>query len=434
MDTLSIELFNEICKIPCVNSHSHIMPEEERLREPLDALTFFRRSYYTLADLGAVGMSEDQFKAAFTPELPLEERFQIFEPYWRWIRLTGFSQCIMEGFGDLLGFSELTQDTIEPISEALYEYNKPGFYHDILDERSNIEVSVLNLENHAVHTNGVFCLRGIEIDRELFLPLPRLNRFSTLQSADQIHAIEEDYNVSVTNLDEHLEAIRQTCRGWRAVKVAGVKLSQSYHRRMDFKQRRKEDAGKVFDGLMKGKYAGLDSEEGVLLEDYLVFECCRAAADADLTIQFHQGMRAGNYQSMEGCSPAPLAELLGTFPDARFDLSHSGYPYLREGAVLGKGFPNVYLNMSWIHIISPIGSRTDLKEWLRMVPYNKIIAYGDDLKHVEAVYGHLKMARQNFAIALAEMIKEGIISESIALDVAQAVFHDNPFKLYGLER
>jgi len=196
----------------------------------------------------------------------------------------------------------------------------------------------------------------IEVDRQLFLPLPRLNRFSMLRSADQVRAIERDYNVSITTLDEHVEAIRKACQDWKAATVTGVKMSQSYHRRMDFTQRRKADAAKVFEGLMRGDYAGLESEGGVLLEDYLVFECCRGAFEADLTIQFHQGIRAGNSGSMEGCSPVPLTELFQTFPDARFDLSHAGYPYLREGGVLGKTFSNVYLNMSWIHIISPIGS------------------------------------------------------------------------------
>jgi|TARA_B100001971_G_C18069554_1_gene472341 predicted TIM-barrel fold metal-dependent hydrolase len=122
-----------------------------------------------------------------------------------------------------------------------------------------------------------------------------------------------------------------------------------------------------------------------------------------------------------------------TFPQVRFDLSHAGFPYLREGAVLAKTFPNVYLNMSWIHIISPFGSRLDLREWLEMVPYNKIIAFGDDLQHVEAVYGHLQMARRNFAEVLAEMIAENRVSESVALDMARAAFHDNPARIYGVE-
>ena len=52
----------------------------------------------------------------------------------------------------------------------------------------------------------------IKVDRQLFLPLPRLNRFSMLRSADQVRAIEQDYNVSITTLDEHVEAIRKACQ------------------------------------------------------------------------------------------------------------------------------------------------------------------------------------------------------------------------------
>ena len=43
-------LFAEIEKIPCINSHSHMGPEAERLAQPLDALDFFNHAYPT-ADL-----------------------------------------------------------------------------------------------------------------------------------------------------------------------------------------------------------------------------------------------------------------------------------------------------------------------------------------------------------------------------------------------
>ena len=314
----------------------------------------------------------------------------------------------------------LTAATVGPLSEAIQAHSKPGFYKTVLQQRANIATSVVNMEDL------------IEVDRTLFLPLPRLNRFSMLRTAEQIHAIERDYDVSIGDLRQHVEVIRQVCRDWQQARVAGVKMSQSYHRCMDFKERDAGQAAAIFDRLLQDDYAGLDSAEGALLEDYLVFECCRAAAEADLTVQFHLGMRAGNNGGMEGCSPVPLIPLLQAFPQVRFDFSHAGFPYLREGAVLGKTFANVYLNMSWIHIISPFGSRLDLREWLQMVPYNKIIAFGDDLQQVETVYGHLQMARRNFAYALAAMLEEGLLSESMALDVAQAVFRDNPAMIYGV--
>ncbi|MEW6754589.1 MAG: amidohydrolase family protein [Candidatus Latescibacterota bacterium] len=410
----------ELARIPLINSHSHLPSEAERLRMDVDALLFFSHAYPG-ADLRSAGMTDAEWKVVFDPTRPLEERWPVFAPYWRWTRLTGYSRCILKGFRDLLGFDHLTAQTVAPLSEAIRRFARPGFYPQVLRQRSNIALSVLNMEDL------------VEVDRELFLPLPRLNRFTMLRSADQVRAIERDYDASVHDLQQHVDLIGRVCRDWKAAGVAGVKMSQSYHRRMGFRRRQPQDAATVFDNLMRGRYAGLDTEEGALLEDYLVFACCRAAAGADLTVQFHQGMRAGNGGSMEGCSPAPLAELLRAFPEVRFDLSHSGYPYLREGAVLAKTFPNVYLNMSWIHIISPGGTRLDLREWLEMVPYSKLIAFGDDLQHVEAVYGHAEMARDHFACCLASAMAEGVLSEETALDVARAAFYDNPAAVYGVQ-
>jgi len=419
-DHLAGELFDELSKIPCLNSHSHLYAEEERLAQDVDLLVFFGHAY-PRADLVAAGMSDEVARDALTPGLPLEERWRLFEPYWKAVQLTGYSQCILESIRDLFGFSELTAETVGPISEAIRGNARPGFYREILRDRSNVALSLMNMEDLA------------EVDRTLFIPLPRLNRFSMIRSQGQLQAIERDYNAEIGSLPAYVDLIRATCEQWEQAHIAGIKMSQSYHRRMDFQERDASDASKVFQALLEGDYAGLESEEGRLLEDYLVFECCRAATDVDLAVQFHLGMRAGNSGGLEGSSPAPIVDLLRAFPNARFDFSHSGYPYLREGAVLAKTFANVYLDMSWIHIISPVGSRYALREWLQMVPYNKIIGFGDDLRYVETVYGHLKIARRNTALVLSEMIQDGTTSESTALDVARALFYDTPVGVYRLD-
>lgn len=419
MKATAAELLDEIARIPCVNSHTHVMPEQERLAQDVDALTLFKHAYLH-ADLVTAGLTAEAGEQIFDAALPLPNRWRVFEPFWKRIRLTGYTQCAVEAFKDLFGFAELSAATVGPISDAMRQLARPGFYAEILGARGNIVASAVQMEDL------------VEVDRSLFLPMPRLNRFSMLRSREQVQAIERDYDVRIASLPDLVAAIERTCASWRAAQVAVIKLSQSYHRRMDFQARDPADAAQVFDGLLSGRYAGLESSEGRLLEDYLVFECCRAASAVGLTIQFHLGMRAGNNGSLEGADPTPMIELFRAFPDASFDLSHAGYPYLREAGVIGKTFPNVYLNMSWIHIISPIGSREALREWLRMVPYNKIVAFGDDLQYVETVYGHVKMARQNAALVLAELIEEGLIGESTAIDVAAALFRDNPARLYGV--
>jgi len=134
---LAIELFDEISKIPCINSHSHLIPEEARLLQDVDALAFFQHAY-PAADLVAAGMPAEAKDKALVPGLPLAELWQIFEPYWDSIRLTGYSQCIIESFSDLFGFPELTGETVGAISEAIRWHSKLGFYKEILKNKSNI--------------------------------------------------------------------------------------------------------------------------------------------------------------------------------------------------------------------------------------------------------------------------------------------------------
>ena len=116
-----------------------------------------------------------------------------------------------------------------------------------------------------------------------------------------------------------------------------------------------------------------------------------------------------------------------------FDVFHGGFPYVEEAGVQGKYFPNVYLNMCWMHIMSPVLSQRALDLWLDMVPVNKIIGFGGDYSIVEKVYGHITMARENIAKVLGKRISEGKLKEKQALLIAHSLLHDNPKKLYALD-
>lgn len=154
-------------------------------------------------------------------ELPLAERWELFEPYWEHIRLTGYSQSILEGFRGLYGVDELTAGTVDPLSEAIQREQRPGLYQRVLSERARIAVSVLNVD------------RLEAVDRELFLPLPRLNRFSSLRqgclSPHEIRSIEADHDVRIRTIDDHTEVIQRVCHQWKEARVAGVKLSHANH-------------------------------------------------------------------------------------------------------------------------------------------------------------------------------------------------------------
>ena len=64
---------------------------------------------------------------------------------------------------------------------------------------------------------------------------------------------------------------------------------------------------------------------------------------------------------------------------------------------------------------------------------NKIIAFGGDYRvAVQKVYGHLVLAREVVAAALADRIEAGDFDRARALHLARLWFHDNRKRIYGL--
>ena len=63
MSPLSSELFDEITKIPCINSHSNMMSEASYLKLAPDILAYFEHAY-PAADLVAAGMTDEQRQQA----------------------------------------------------------------------------------------------------------------------------------------------------------------------------------------------------------------------------------------------------------------------------------------------------------------------------------------------------------------------------------
>ncbi len=424
-------------RIPTINGHTHVIPEADRLKRDLDALSYFAHPYCA-ADLQSAGMDDETLRFVTgdqgtldapvirQPLAPLAERWARFEPWWHRIRHTGFSQCLVEGWRAAYGVSGLDASTVGQISDAIRAGRRPGHYAEVLKGMANIRISLMQM-------GGPFGEPIDDIDATLFVPVPRLNRLTMLRSRDDLTDLEREYGEEVDSVEALAARMAERCATWKAKGLPEVKLSQSYHRAMDFGEPDHDAARTIFEGLRAGRYDGLDSPAGKVLEDVLVFHAVRSATAAGLPLQFHVGPRAGTYGTLEGTSLAPMARLVRAHRDARFDISHSGFPYFTEAAVLAKTCANVFLNLSWMHIYSPEGSVRALREWLRMVPVNKVIGFGDDLYWVDTILGHLVMARQNVAEALAGMMADGLVGENEAMAIGRALFHDNPAALYGYD-
>jgi predicted TIM-barrel fold metal-dependent hydrolase len=149
-------------------------------------------------------------------------------------------------------------------------------------------------------------------------------------------------------------------------------------------------------------------------------------------IQIHTGHHEGNENIISNSNPVNLVNLFMEYKNAKFDIFHGSWPYCGELGSLAKNFPNVYVDMSWMHIISPAKARTALCEWLDEVPVNKILGFGGDYLMVEGAYGHSVIARENIIRVLAEKVDQGDYNLTQAKKYAKLILRENPKSLFNL--
>jgi len=418
-DTLVGELFAELERIETVDAHEHLPTEPSRLKEPVDFYSLFQ--HYCQGDLVAAGATEDDLKLLADRERPLRERWDRFKPLLSAIRTGAYARSALIVVRDVLGFDDLNDDTYVALTEKLRELNKPGLYDGVLKERCNIAACI-----------ECWCL-GNEPYPDYFYHLAPGPELTDLTSQAALEGLGRRCGRAVHTLDDALECMTQVVEQWKATpKVVGIKSAHAYSRSLAFQKVERHTAECLFNRILANEGHALGAHEALPLQDYLMFQLVARAEAVGLPMVFHTGLQAGNYNRVANANPLLLQPILEEFPRAKIDLFHAGMPWVREIAVLAKYFPGVHLNMAWTHIINPAQARSALSEWLDMVPNTKIFGFGGDYAIVEKVYGHLKIARQNIAMVLAQKVREGAFTRQEASLVARRLMRENANRFYGL--
>jgi predicted TIM-barrel fold metal-dependent hydrolase len=234
---------------------------------------------------------------------------------------------------------------------------------------------------------------------------------------------EFDPEATIRTLDDYLDAMHRYVARVKDEGAVGLNMVSN-----PYVTPSREEAIAAFGKLRDGKEKSLPSPNP--LQDYVVDRAISFATELDLVVAVHTGYW-GDFRTLD---PLHMIPILERHPKTRFDIYHLGYPWVRECLMLGKGFPNVWLNLCWTHIISQRFAVAGLDEAVDLIPMSKIIAFGGDYgRPVEKVYGHLVMAREDIAEVLARRIEEGQMTETRALDLARQWLWDNPRDLYRLE-
>ncbi len=399
------KLMQEMWQMEIVDAHEHLPPEHVRTDATVDALTLF--SHYTRTDLITAGMQAQDYDRMLNPEIPLEERWQIFRPHLDNIRYGSYARPAFIAAKEFYGFDDISDETYRPLSERMQYENTPGIYQRILRQKCHIRVAL----TQAGRT---------DYDDDLLVPLMPLDTYGMVASREDIEKKATRFNMEVRSLEDYLAVAREGVAQLKTEGSVGLKTASRPNAAVN-----RQAAEEIFESILAGEQGGNTQP----LRDFLMHEMFEIAADLDMVVAVHTGMW-GDFRTLD---PKHFIPIFPQHPRTRFDVYHMGMPWVRETGVIGKNFPNVWLNICWCHIISQKMTCSALDEYIDMVPMNKIIGFGGDYgRPVEKVYGHLLMAIEDIAAVLGGRIDRGLMGFDEAVSIANKWLYENPKELYKL--
>ena len=404
-----------------VDTHEHLWSPEEYKEMPEDF--FVRMLHYVNSDLISAGMSVKEFNRIQDTSVPFGERWALFKKFWKEMRFTGYGFALKTAVEDIYGLdiNALTSSSAGELNNRIAAANTQGLYRRILKEKSKIEVCIIDVGK-------------TDVNREFFVPVLRFDNYITARSRADLLSISEKTGIAIHSLKDMIHALETAFKLAVDEGIVGLKSGLAYSRRIYYPRPTETEAEAVFNKVL-GAFMGSDTpsfNETLPYQNFMMHQICRLAAKYKLPFQIHTGLQTGSGNIITNSKPTDLVNLIMEYPEVNFAIFHGGYPYGRELGTIAKNFPNAFIDMCWMQIISPELSREFLSEWLETVPSNKIMAFGGDYRFPEGSYAHLKMAKEVVAVVLAEKVISGYITEKEANELARKLLRTNAIDLFKL--
>lgn len=421
MSELAFRLLEAMTQMPVIDCHEHLDGEDDSVCQPQDVFRLFSHWSYIGLDLERAGMQHAVYESLLDSAIPLDQRWDLLEPFWEQVRFTSYARCLRLTAEQLYGFSDINRETYQALSAAMRAASGQGLIRRVLREVCGIQRCVTD--------------HGLTHATDLYAPLVRMDIRPDMETWDALTDLPGAPDSRSASLDDLLDGLRGYLRACRARGAVGLKMAA-----LNYGEPDRAAALDLYESLRSGRVQRIAAPcqefpyqfgRSNPLRDYIHDALITCAGELGMVVSAHTGYW-GDFRNL---TPLHLIPEIMRHPEVRYDVYHLGYPWLRETMMLAKGFSNVWLNLCWVHIISQRAAVEAVSEILDLLPANKILAFGGDFSTpaVECVAGHLAMAREDIARALAGQVALGRMNEDQAERIARRWFYENPAALYGIE-
>lgn len=412
-------IHSELSSIKLIDCHEHLQRDSEFPQgEDIHIGRFF--AHYADCDLISAGMPAlDMNRVKTDPKLSPKERWAYLAPWYKKAYNTTYCESIRIAVRDLYGIEDLSEGTIEKLTERMRAEIKLGFTRSVFD-RANIDYAMTNPFGPKLVYNPDFSFDCFICDI--------VDSFTTFG----IQELAEQSGIDILCLDDYLRVI-DFYFDRDAGCASAFKVGRAYDRTLLWEDIEKSRVEKTFN-----RFLSFNDRPGRCeirnLEDYILHYLCRKCGEYDIRMKFHTGIQEGNGNIITNSRAALMNNLFMKYPKTGFDIYHISYPYQEELAVLAKNLPNVTVDFCWMWIVNPSAGRRALSDMLDTVPANKIHGFGGDYIFVEGSYGHAVIARREIARVLCEKVEEGRFSEEYAVEVGHMLLRDNALENFALNK
>jgi hypothetical protein len=181
----------------------------------------------------------------------------------------------------------------------------------------------------------------------------------------------------------------------------------------------------------------ISSYEQNCLASFSADICARAAANHNLVVQlFHGSTAYGRGMQVGTWHPDFLRTVIyhtGSNEKTEFDLFLATRNASHEATSMARMHTNLMVSGAWWHGFTPTTIREFFRDRLEMLPMTRWSAFYSDGYCVEWCYGKLLLTKNMLAVALAQLVGEGLLGDSDVEPIARAVLYENPKREY-LER
>lgn len=418
------ELRGYLDTVPLVDCHDHSGACGPKHDDAIHVVA----AHYFLSDLHSAS-SDQEIAVILDKEKSLEERWPLFEKAWRRSQYTGYAHYVKLALKEFYGEDEVTLDALKRISTKMLDFEDAAFFESFL-EKANIAVRLVDVwpDIPKVMDKSL----ALTPRAKLVISLPGFHAIRNYKAVQDIAGFAGRH---VTSLDEYLDVCRTIFEGHKDFGAVAFKDQSAYTRTLDYGNPTRAEAEAVFNHFMEdprrtAEYMGASK----VLDDYLFHEFMRMARELDLPVQLHTGHMAGIRNDISKANAIHLRSVLELHTEVRFDLFHANWPFDDELLFLCKNYPNVAIDFCWANIVDPIYCQDLFRRALSSVPHGKIHAYGSDFPGcADLAWAHATMARDNIAIALADMVDMDYIGLDDAKEIARAWMFDNPKAFFRLD-